>query len=181
MANRLYIISGPSGVGKDTIIKEFLKTNKNFVMNVTYTTREPRPKEINGISYYFITRDEFINKIEHGDFVEYDEHFGNLYGTSKSVLEAALENNNAIAVLDVNGALNIKQIFPDAVLIMVVPPSVEELKKRLDLRRSENGDEIKIRMARIEYELSKQKLYDYVIINETIESSVKELERITRL
>lgn len=178
--NKLFVISGPSGVGKDTIVKEFLKENPDFYINITYTTREPRKKEREGVNYYFVSREDFLMRAANGEFVEYDEHFGNLYGTSKLVLKQTLEKGNTIAVLDVNGALTIKDLFPDSTLIMITPKSKNQLKQHLIKRKSENEEEIQIRLARIEYELSKQHLFDYVIENNTIEESVKELTKICK-
>ena len=171
-------ISGPSGVGKGTLVKELLKKRRDVAASVSCTTRAPREGERDGREYFFLTREEFLRRADRGEFLEYDEHFGNFYGTPKSFVREALKEKSVILEIDVVGALNAKKFFTECLLIMIVPPSEEELKKRLKGRRSETEEQIKNRLARIEYELSKKELYDYVVVNDTLENALSRLEEI---
>ena len=178
MKNVLMAISGPSGVGKGTLVKALLGKRADVTVSVSCTTREPRPGEREGKDYFFLTKEEFLRRAKEGEFLEYDEHFGNYYGTPKSFVREALKEKSVILEIDVVGALNAKKAFPECVLVMVLPPSVEELKKRLEGRHSETEEEIKTRLARIDYELSKRELYDYAVVNDTPERAAAELEEI---
>lgn len=178
MKNILMAISGPSGVGKGTLVKELLSRRADLTESVSCTTRAPRDGEREGREYFFLTKEEFARRIEEGDFLEYDEHFGNFYGTPKSFVRKTLKEKSVILEIDVVGALNAKKVFPECVLIMIVPPSEEELKRRLEGRKSETEAEIKKRLARMEYEFSKKEFYDYVVVNDTPENAVKRLEEI---
>ena len=178
MKTVLMAISGPSGVGKGTIVKEFLKRRNDVGVSVSCTTRAPRAGEIDGKNYFFISREEFLRRKDEGDFLEWDEHFGNFYGTPKSFVEEQLKTKSLILEIDVVGALNAKKHFPDCVLIMILPPSVEELKKRLRGRCSETEEQVKTRLERIDYELSKEKEYDYSVVNDDLENAVKKVEEI---
>lgn len=179
--NKFYIISGPSGVGKDTIVKEFLKKHKkNYQSLITYTTRKKREKEINDVNYHFVTKEQFLQMANNDEFLEYDEHFGELYGSSKKEVLDLLEKTNIIGVLDVNGALALRNKYQQVVTIIIVPENIEQVKEQLKKRNSETDDEIKTRLERFDYELSKKQFYDFVIVNKTIEESVKELENILK-
>lgn len=178
MKTVLMAISGPSGVGKGTLVKEFLKRREDTGVSVSCTTRLPRAGETDGKDYFFISKEEFLRRKDEGDFLEWDEHFGNFYGTPKSFVEEQLKSKSLILEIDVVGALKAKKVFPECVLIMVVPPSVEELKKRLKGRCSETEEEIQTRLCRIDYELSKQSEYDYVIVNDDLEHAVQKMEEI---
>ena len=160
MKNILMAISGPSGVGKGTLVKALLARRKDLIESVSCTTRAPRKGERDGREYFFLKREEFLSRIEKGDFLEYDEHFGNFYGTPKSFVKEALKEKSVILEIDVVGALNAKKAFPECVLVMIVPPSEEELKRRLKGRNSETDEEIERRLSRMEYELSKKDEYD---------------------
>lgn len=175
MKNVLLAISGPSGVGKGTIKKELMRRRPDVVESISCTTRLPREGEAHGREYFFISHEEFKSRIEQGDFLEYDEHFGNFYGTPKSFVEKTLRDKSVILEIDVVGALNAKKEFPDCLLIMVVPPSVEELKKRLMGRNSETETEIQTRLDRLNYELSLKDKYDYIVVNETVDGAVEEI------
>lgn len=178
MAGKLIVVSGPAGVGKGTIVKAVLKNRDDVVESVSCTTRAPRPGETHGKEYYFISKEEFLRRIEEKDFLEYDEHFGNYYGTPKSFVKEQLKEKTVILEIDVIGALCTKKAFPDCLLVMIVPPSMEELKRRLIGRGTETEEQIEQRFARIEYELEKQTEYDYVIVNDVLENAIAELERI---
>lgn len=178
MANVLMIVSGPSGVGKGTLVKSLLKRRSDVAESVSCTTRAPRAGEKDGREYFFLTREEFERRITDGEFLEYDEHFGNYYGTPKSFVRKTLEEKSVLLEIDVVGALNAREAFPDSLLVMILPPSVEELKKRLSGRNTETAEEIEKRLSRLDYELSKQELYDYVVVNDDLEKAVERLSGI---
>ena len=174
MEHLLVVVSGPSGVGKGTIVKTVLKRRKDVVESISCTTRAPREGEQHGREYYFLTKEEFTRRIQENDFLEYDEHFGNFYGTPKSFVKEKLKEKSVILEIDVVGALNAKKAFPESVLVMIAPPSLEELKNRLVSRASESEEEIEKRLSRINFELSQKDKYDYVIINDDLEKAIEE-------
>ena len=178
MKHVLMAVSGPSGVGKGTIVKTLLQRREDVVESVSCTTREPREGEVHGKHYFFLSQEEFACRIREDDFLEYDEHFGNYYGTPKSFVTETLKTKSVILEIDVVGALNAKKVFPECVLVMIVPPSVEELKKRLIGRGTEGKDEIENRLSRLEYELSQQDKYDYIIVNDDLETAIAEVSKI---
>ena len=178
MKNILMAISGPSGVGKGTLVKALLARRKDLIESVSCTTRPPRKGERDGREYFFLKREEFLSRIEKGDFLEYDEHFGNFYGTPKSFVREALKEKSVILEIDVVGALNAKKAFPECILGMIVPPSEEELKRRLKGRNSETDEEIERRLARMEYEFSKKSEYDYIVVNDALDGAERKLEEI---
>lgn len=178
MKGKLVVVSGPSGVGKGTIVKTLVSRRDDVVESVSCTTRVPRAGEQHGREYYFLTKEDFMRRVEEDDFLEYDEHFGNFYGTPKSFVREKLKEKSVILEIDVVGGLNAKRAFPECVLVMIVPPSVEELKRRLISRNSETEEEIENRLSRLEYELSQTNKYDFVIVNDELETAIKELEKI---
>ena len=178
MKHSLVVVSGPSGVGKGTIVKTLVKRREDVVESVSCTTRAPREGERHGREYFFLSKEEFLKRVDEGDFLEYDEHFGNYYGTPKSFVKEMLESKSVILEIDVVGALNAKKAFPDCKLVMIVPPSLEELKRRLIGRNSETEEEIEKRLSRLEYELSKKDEYDFVIVNDDLEEEIKALSDI---
>ena len=175
---KLIVVSGPAGVGKGTIVKTVVKKREDVVESVSCTTRAPRVGEVHGREYYFLSKEEFEQRIQANDFLEYDEHFGNYYGTPESFVREKLKEKTVILEIDVIGALNAKRAFPDSILVMIAPPSVEELKRRLIGRGTETEEQVLGRLSRLEYELAQQDKYDYVIVNDVIENAVAELERI---
>ena len=175
---KLIVVSGPAGVGKGTIVKTVVKKREDVVESVSCTTRAPRVGEVHGREYYFLSKEEFERRIQENDFLEYDEHFGNYYGTPESFVRETLKEKTVILEIDVIGALNAKRAFPDSVLVMIAPPSVEELKRRLIGRGTETEEQILGRLSRLEYELAQRDKYDYVIVNDVVENAVAELERI---
>ncbi len=178
MKGILMVVSGPSGVGKGTLVKTLIKRREDVVESVSCTTRAPREGEVHGREYYFLSKEEFQKRIQEGDFLEYDEHFGNFYGTPKSFVKEQLAHKSVILEIDVVGALNAKKAFPESVLVMIAPPSVEELKRRLVGRGTETEEEIARRLSRLEYELSHKEQYDKVVVNDDLERALKELENI---
>lgn len=176
---KLFVISGSSGVGKGTVIKEFLRKHPEFRLSVSCTTRGKRDGEEQGINYFFLSHDEFKNCIENNEFLEWAEFSGNHYGTKKSFVEECLNNNeNLILEIDTKGALNVKNIMPEAELIFIAPPSVEELEARLRGRHTETEEAIQKRLASIQLEIENSKKFDYKVINDTVENAVKQLENI---
>jgi len=175
---KLLVISGPSGVGKGTIVKELLKLRSGTSLSVSCTTRSPREGEVEGKSYFFITRQKFEEMIKEGGFLEYSEHFDNLYGTPKAFVEEKLASGDVILEIDVNGALNVKKAYPASVLVMIAPPDKETLYARLKGRGSEGEDVISRRLDRADFELSKAPLYDYTVINDDLYEAVGEVVKI---
>ena len=178
MRNVLIVLSGPSGVGKGTIAKLLVERNKNLSLSISCTTRGLRTGETHGKEYFFITKDEFKEKIKNDGFLEYSNHFENFYGTPKSFVLESLKEKDVLLEIDVNGGLEVKKNFPEAVLIMLLPPSREEVRNRLIKRSTESLDKIELRMERIDYELSKQSLYDYTVINDKLDVALNDVEEI---
>lgn len=175
----LYVISGSSGVGKGTIIKEFLKRNPNFKLSISCTTRQMRVGEVDGVNYFFLSKEDFEQCINNEEFLEWAEFSGNFYGTKKSFVDDCLNNNvNLILEIDTKGALNVKKILPNSVLIFIAPPSLEELEARLRGRNTETEDAIQKRLASIKLEIENSKNFDYIIVNDTVENAVSKLEEI---
>ena len=178
MRNVLVVLSGPSGVGKGTIAKQLVERNKNISLSISCTTRKPRDGEKNGKEYFFIDKEQFLFKIEKDGFLEYSNHFENYYGTPKDFVLDKLVDNDVLLEIDVNGGLNVKKSYPDAVLIMIAPPSLSELERRLIKRNTESIEKIKLRMQRIDYELEKSNLYDYTVVNDDLISAIEQVEKI---
>lgn len=175
---KFIVISGPSGVGKGTICNKLL-SELNAWYSVSTTTRAPREGEVDGVNYYFITKDEFLKKIDDGEFLEYNYYNDNYYGTSKKiVMEKMNEGVNVFSEIDVNGARNIKKIFSDALLIYIAPPSMEELKKRLIGRGTDPIERINQRLAIAEEEMKQVGFYDHVIVNDDLEKATDEVRKI---
>ena len=176
---KLFVISGSSGVGKGTVIKEFLKQNPNFKLSVSCTTRNPREGEIHGINYFFLSKEEFQTCIEKNEFLEWAEFSGNMYGTQRPYVDEKLaEGKNLILEIDTQGALNVKKIMPEATLIFILPPSFEELEARLRGRHTETEEAIQKRLESTKMEMENSKLFDYQVVNDSIENAVKSLENI---
>ena len=177
MKNSLIILSGPSGVGKGTIIDGLLEKG-GFALSISCTTRAPREGEEDGKAYFFITKEEFEKRLEKNGFLEYNEHFNNYYGTPRDFVVEKLKKENVILEIEVDGALKVKESYSDALLIMVLPPSREELRARLIKRGTESEEQIEARLARMDYEISKKDKYDFVVINDNLEKTVEEIENI---
>ena len=176
---KLFVISGSSGVGKGTVIKEFLNKHPEFRLSISCTTREKREGEVHGVNYFFLSPNEFKECISNNEFLEWAEFSGNHYGTKKAFVNDCLNNGaNLILEIDTKGALNVKKIMPEAELIFIAPPSVEELEARLRGRHTETEEAIQKRLASIKLEIENSKQFDYKVVNDTVENAVKELEKI---
>ena len=161
----MIVISGPAGSGKGTVNAHLLKSGE-FVYSVSATTRAPRPGEVDGVNYRFISREEFLSRIETGDMLEYTEYCGNFYGTPKKEAEEVLASGkNLILEIEVEGAKNIKAKYPDAVLVLLLPPSFRIQEQRLRSRGTETEEKILERLARTREELKEAGEYDYVVYN----------------
>ena len=180
MSNLLVVLSGPSGVGKGTVAKKLVEANKDFALSVSCTTRKPRRGEKDGREYFFIDKDEFLSKIKEDGFLEYSEHFENYYGTPKDFVFSKLNEKDVILEIDVNGGISVKKNFEKALLIMLAPPSVEEVRKRLVKRNTETEDKINLRMQRMQFELDMAKDYDYTVVNDDLNRTVKEIQEIIK-
>lgn len=174
----LFIISGPSGTGKGTICNEFLK-HDDVYLSVSVTTRDKRNEEIDGVTYIYDTVDGFKKRIENDLMLEWAQYGENFYGTPKDIVEEKLNKGiNVILEIEVQGALKVKEKMPDAVMIFVVPPSIEELRKRLELRGREDNEEINKRLKIAKGEMEKANLYNYIVVNDDLEESIKSVRRI---
>ncbi|MBQ1943240.1 MAG: guanylate kinase [Clostridia bacterium] len=175
----LLILSGPSGVGKGTVVDELIRRNENITVSVSMTTRAPRAGEVEGESYYFVTREDFLSRMAKGELLEYSNHFENYYGTPKAPVSKAMSSGkDVILEIDVNGAFAVKEKMPDSVLIMIAPPSLSDLRDRLKGRNTETAEVIEERIGRAKFELGKAHRYDYVVINDDIEEATIAVETI---
>lgn len=175
---KLIIISGPSGVGKGTICDVLLK-ELNAWYSVSMTTRNIREGEIDGINYYFISKEEFKKRIDDGQLLEYNIYNDNYYGTPKDkVLEKLEQGINVFLEIDVNGARNIKNMFSDALLIYIAPPSIEELRERLINRKTDDLKTIENRMKIASEELKQVDFYDYVVVNDDLDEAIESVRNI---
>lgn len=178
---RLFVLSGPSGVGKGTIINKLLPLLPDMVLSISATTRDPREREKDGVHYFFVSLEQFKQTIAEDGFLEYDGHFNNFYGTPKKFVYDNLNKGKDVMLeIDVNGALKVKNSYPDAVLIFIKPLTVDVLLSRLKHRNSEDENEIFQRVARIEQEMSQQDKYDYVVINDDLKTAVNEVYQIIK-
>jgi guanylate kinase len=172
----IVVISAPSGAGKTTLCKRLLQTSPLFTYSVSFTTRPPRKNEIEGVDYYFVSREEFKEMIEKGEFVEWAEVHGQLYGTSAKLLNRVIEGGKEVVLdVDVKGGVQIKKSYPNAVLTFLLPPSWEELGKRLKSRETEEEEKIKRRIERAKKEVEYAPYYDYLVINDDVNKALEDL------
>ena len=175
----LIVLSGPSGVGKDTVLRHVESENEDVNVSVSLTTREMREGEINGKSYYFVERGYFERKLGEDAFLEYAEYVGNFYGTPKKYVDRAMnEGRDAVLDIEVQGALQVCAKRPGTIRIFIAPPSWEELERRLRQRGTDSEEKIQKRLLRAKTELQTADVYDYFVINDTVERAVRELDAI---
>lgn len=177
----LLVVSGPSGAGKGTICKALLTRNPDIQISVSATTRNPRAGEVDGVNYHFITRDTFLDRIEHDGFIEHARVYDNYYGTPKSNVIAALNSGEDMLLeIDIQGAMQVRDRMPDGIYVFILPPSMSELKSRIIKRGSETEESLNKRFASAYQEIDFIKKYDYYIINDDLENAVATLESIIR-
>ncbi len=173
------VVSAPSGAGKTSICRDIMKMFPDIVYSVSYTTRPPRPGEVDGRDYRFISDEAFRAGIARGDFIEWNEVYGYLYGTSGSDIKELLERNRDIILdLDAKGAVNLKKIFPEGIYIFISPPSLTELKKRLEKRASESNKTLRTRLENAREEMKEAFWYDYLIFNEKLPVAVEQFKAV---
>ena len=181
MRGNLYIVSAPSGSGKTTLLQHLLRTFRDLRFSVSYTTRTPRTGERQGVDYFFVDRPAFLRMVERGEFLEWAEYYGQLYGTARSFVEEHLERGQDIILdIDVQGARQVKEKVPGAKAIFVLPPSFEELERRLRSRMQESDEAIRRRLEIAKGEIQFYRDYDYIVINDVLENSIILLESIIR-
>ncbi len=179
MRGKVIVISAPSGSGKTTIVKYLLSEFPELIFSVSATTRKPRKGETHGKEYFFISEEEFKKKIEENQFVEWEKFYDYYYGTLRDYVDKNLDEGKFVVLeLDVKGALNIKKQYPDAELIFIAPPSIEELKKRLIQRNTETEEDFKKRIERAEMEMSYKDKFDYVVINDNLDEAKQNAKKI---
>ena len=172
---KLFVISGASGVGKSTVLSRVMAQRDDLRFSVSATTRSPRPGEVEGQSYYFVSKEQFQDMIAQDAFVEYDAHMDNYYGTPKSQLEEKLIQGSVILDIEPNGAFNVKKSCPDAVLIFITPPSSEELERRLRSRGDTSEEQIRLRQERVAWEIAQSERYDYIVVNDQVEACAEKI------
>ena len=175
---KLVVISGASGVGKGTVLGIMMKKREDLKFSVSATTRPPRPNEVDGVHYYFITQERFEEMIAAGEFLEYDAHAANYYGTPRAQAEEKMEHGSVLLDIEPKGAEQVRKADPDALLIFIMPPSVEELEKRLRGRGDTPEDQIQMRMKRAIWEMDQRVWYDHVVVNDDAERCADEILKI---
>lgn len=173
---KVIVVSGPSGVGKGTVVKKLIGSNKDCALSVSATTRSPREGEAHGVNYFFITKEEFTQKINNNEMLEYAEYCSNFYGTPKDyVLKSVEQGKNIILEIEVQGALNVKKIIPEAVTVFVMPPSLQELEDRLRGRGTETDEVVGQRLKTAIAEIKQAPQYDYIVVNNTVMQCVADI------
>ena len=172
---KLFVISGTSGVGKGTVLNAVMQKRKDLSFSVSATTRDPRRGEVDGVHYYFVTREQFEDMIRREEFLEYDAHMANYYGTPRAQAEEKMEKGSVLLDIEPKGAAQVKKAMPDATLIFIMPPSMEELERRLRGRGDTPEDQIALRLERAVWEMDQRSWYDYVVVNDCVERCADEI------
>ena len=175
---KMIVISGASGVGKGTVLGLMMQKQKDLAFSVSATTRDPRPSEVEGVHYYFVTREVFEEMIRKGEFLEYDEHNKNYYGTPRFQAEEKMRNGHVLLDIEPAGAKQVREAMPEATLIFIMPPSMEELERRLRGRGDTPEDQIRIRMERAIWEMEQKEWYDHVVVNDDAARCAEEILKI---
>ena len=175
---KLVVISGASGVGKGTVLGIMMRKHPELRFSVSATTRDPRPNEVDGIHYYFVTKARFEEMIAAGEFLEYDAHAANYYGTPRAQAEEKMANGSVLLDIEPNGAKQVKQSAPEAVLVFIMPPSLEELERRLRGRGDTSEEQIAMRMERAHWEMEQSAWYDHVVTKDDAERCADEILKI---
>lgn len=175
----LVVVSGPSGVGKGTVVAAEMRRDPLTRFSVSATTRDPRPGEVDGQSYYFLTKEEFLLRLAQREFLEWAQVFGNYYGTLRSEVDRLLNGgNNVILDIDTQGADSVRRLRPDAVSVFIMPPSLAELERRIVSRGTETPENLALRLSQAEAEMARSGDYDHIIVNREIEQAAGELQEI---
>lgn len=178
-SGHIFVITAPSGTGKTTIIRSILKILPNVVYSISATTREKRPNEQDGVDYFFVDKETFQQRIDEKQFVEWEKVYDYFYGTPKSFVENVIsEGKSVLLEVEVKGALSIKKVYPDSIMIYLLPPSLEELEKRLRERKTENEADFQKRIERAKMELSLKEKFDYFIVNNNLNTAILELKEL---
>ena len=172
---KLFVISGASGVGKSTVLAKVMAARNDLRFSVSATTRAPRPGEVDGVSYYFVTKERFEEMIRQDAFLEYDAHMANYYGTPEAQVNEKLEHGNVLLDIEPNGAFQVRAKRPDAVLIFIAPPSMEDLELRLRGRGDTSAQQMEMRLERARWEMEQAKQYDYTVTNDQVDACVEEI------
>jgi len=176
MKKKLLVISGSSGVGKGTVLKEVLKNRNDIKYSISCTTRKARQGEKHGEQYFFLSKEDFMDDVKKGNFLEWAEFSGNCYGTNKNFVEKTLNDGyHVILEIETDGAMQVKEKCPDCTMIFIAPPSIEELERRLRGRNTETEEAIQKRLNMVELELERSKNYDFIVVNDEVEKAAAKI------
>lgn len=180
-ASKLVVVSGPSGAGKDTVVKGVLEKDDGISLAVSATTRKVRGAEQDGVDYYFLTQEDFLNRVSNGEFIEHAQYGANYYGTLKEdVLKRVADGKTVVLVIEVQGAENIRKMYPESHSVFIMPPSMEVLEKRLRNRNTESEEAVLKRLAIAKGEIEKRVDYDFIVVNDDLSVAVEQLHKIIK-